>query len=153
MNSSKYITLLLSIYFYGCFAQIDDEIPQAICPLENGKVKQKKSNLRYNNMQPAGGVYILAENNNNVRAIMQGVVLNIDTIGNENRIILVKTDDYTTVYSELSHVSVKKGQRLDKGQYIGSINSKEDDPKSHLYLEVWKGINQVNPLEFYQCDK
>ena len=61
--------------------------------------------------------------------------------------ILVKHDDFFTVYSKLETVSVKKGDKLKAGQNIGTLGT-DTDGKTELHFEVWQGNQRMDPQKW-----
>ncbi len=63
--------------------------------------------------------------------------------------LMVRINDghgYYTVYGHLSHILVKKGQWVEKGDIIGRIGSSGRSTGPHLHFEVWLDGKTVNPL-------
>lgn len=53
---------------------------------------------------------------------------------------------YSTVYGHLSHILVKKGSYVRKGQIIGRVGSTGRSTGPHLHFEVWHNGKSLNPL-------
>ena len=54
---------------------------------------------------------------------------------------------YETSYSHLSVISVKKGQRVKKGQIIGKVGSTGASTGPHLHYQVWKNKRYVDAMK------
>jgi murein DD-endopeptidase MepM/ murein hydrolase activator NlpD len=55
---------------------------------------------------------------------------------------------YTALYAHLSHVSVRTGQRLRKGQRLGLAGCTGHCSGTHLHFEIERRGVPVNPLRF-----
>lgn len=97
-------------------------------------------NIEVNN----DGVDIATNKGSNARAVFDGEVMQVISIPGGNRTVLLRHGTYFTVYSNLSHVSVKKGDKVKRGQDIGRIytNSNGD---TILNFQVRSGTNKQNP--------
>ncbi len=65
-----------------------------------------------------------------------------------NLIIIDHENGYQTYYAHLSKFSVKKGDRVYKGQKIGEVGSTGRSTGPHLHFEVRKNGTPINPLNF-----
>lgn len=79
------------------------------------------------------------------RVIFKGVVTAVTDVPSLGKVVIVKHGEYFSVYSNLKEVFVKTGQKLDTRQTIGTILYNNDDGKTELHLELWKGTNKLNP--------
>lgn len=89
------------------------------------------------------GIDIAANEGSNVQTVFQGTVCRIEKIAGSYTVI-VNHGTYYTVYSYLSKVNVKLGDRLENNQVLGVIG-KNDDGKTMLHFEVCKlsGSNNI----------
>lgn len=60
--------------------------------------------------------------------------------------------DYQTLYAHLSKITVKKGQKLKRGDEIGLIGNTGLSSGPHLHYEVHKGGEPVDPVNFFFND-
>lgn len=59
---------------------------------------------------------------------------------------------YQTLYSHLSRVGVKPGQKVKRGQVIGYVGSTGLAVAPHLHYEVIKNGKKINPVNFFFND-
>lgn len=68
--------------------------------------------------------------------------------GYGNHIIVTHGDGLSTLYSHLSEIYVKSGDRVARGQVIGRMGSTGRSTGTHLHFEVRKNGVAVSPLPF-----
>lgn len=90
------------------------------------------------------GVDIATNKGVNARAVFDGEVSSIISIPGGNRTVLVKHGTYYTLYGNLSFVSVKKGDKIKRGQDIGRIYTDELG-NTTLNFQVRNGADKQNP--------
>ena len=92
------------------------------------------------------GIYIQCPKGTQARAVFDGEVTQVFTIAGSNKTVIIKHGLYRTVYSNLTKVNVKVGQKVKTKENIGTIYSDpEDGDKTELYFQVWKDRNIHNP--------
>jgi len=92
------------------------------------------------------GIYIQSPQGTKARAVFEGEVTQVFSIPGSNTTVIVKHGLYRTVYSGLSKVIVKAGDKVKAKQEIGTIYSDADeDNKTILYFQVWKDKAVQNP--------
>lgn len=99
------------------------------------------------------GVDLKSESSTDVLAAEAGEVVQLYTNNIEGTVIVIKhNDQFTSKYSSLdSNVAVKVGDKVKKGQKLGSVsNSAGEEFKSgaHLHFELLKDNNQINPNDY-----
>lgn len=92
------------------------------------------------------GVDIKTNKGASVRAVFTGRVSGVIQIVGGLYAVLINHGEYTTVYSNLSSVSVKMGQEVTTKQNIGTVAT--DEELSSMELQVWKGISKLNPVDW-----
>lgn len=90
------------------------------------------------------GLNIASSKGAKARAVFEGKVTRVIMVVDKYA-VLVQHGEYFTLYSNLQSVSVKAGDRVSTRQVIGTIKSGDDDNRSELHLEIWKGSNNMNP--------
>ncbi len=91
------------------------------------------------------GVEISATQGSTARAIFEGVVSRVITIPGGNFAVIIRHGEYLTVYSNLSEVFVRNGDRVSLRQELGVIATEAKDSKTHMNLQIWKGSDKLNP--------
>ena len=56
-----------------------------------------------------------------------------------------------TRYGHMRRLSVKKGERVERGQVIGEMGSTGRSTSTHLHYEIWFDGNTVNPYPFLKA--
>ncbi|MFL5577382.1 MAG: murein hydrolase activator EnvC family protein [Gemmatimonadaceae bacterium] len=96
------------------------------------------------------GIGIAAPAGTAVRSIAPGEVVVAEPIGTYGLTVIVQHGggDYS-VYGSLSRADVRRGQRVSKGQSVGSVGSADPDLPAHLHFEIRRGRGvAVDPLEW-----
>ena len=92
------------------------------------------------------GVYIQAPSGSLARAIFEGVVTQCFMVPGSNSAVIVKHGNYRTVYSNLTEIYVKEGDKISTKQKIGKIFvDTENDNKTELYMMLYKDKTIENP--------
>ena len=91
------------------------------------------------------GIYIQTTAGMKARAVYKGEVTSCFMVGGTYAVI-VQHGNYRSVYSNLSKLSVKQGDKVDTKQTIGVIfTDPEQDQKTELYFQIYKDRNILNP--------
>ncbi len=99
------------------------------------------SNVKINN----SGVDISTPQGSEVRVVFDGVISQIIYSPSFQSAIIVKHGSYFTVYSNLSSVTVSKGQKVSTNEVIGQVSTDGATGKSEVHFEVWKATTKMNP--------
>jgi septal ring factor EnvC (AmiA/AmiB activator) len=59
--------------------------------------------------------------------------------------VIIRHGEYLSVYSNLSDVTVKTGQKIAVKQTIGTLVYNEDEGKTSMNLQIWKGQKTMDP--------
>ena len=62
--------------------------------------------------------------------------------------VIIRHGSYYTVYSKLNQVTVSKGQKLKRGQKIGSVATGENG-SVELHFELWKDKIKLDPQKWF----
>jgi len=92
------------------------------------------------------GIDVLTKKGEMVRAVFNGTVISVRAISNTNTAIIIRHGEYFTVYSNLDKVFVKRGDKVQIKQEIGTVFTNPSDSKTELHFEIWKGRSLLNPI-------
>ena len=91
------------------------------------------------------GVKISTEEGALIRAVFEGTVSRIIDIPGAGKAVILSHGDYFSVYSNLSEVSVKRGQSVLLKEKIGTVLTKTNTKESITELQIWKGSEKMDP--------
>jgi murein hydrolase activator len=122
-------------------------------PVERGIITEKFGvhphavlrNVTVNN----NGVNIATEAGSKARVVFNGEVSRVFGITGGNMAVIVRHGQYLTVYSNLVDVTVKKGDKVNVRQNIGTVyTDPADGNKAILKFQIWKESTKLNPEEW-----
>ena len=91
------------------------------------------------------GIYLQTVAGAKARAVYKGEVTSCFMVGGTYAVI-VQHGNYRTVYSNLSKLNVKQGDKVETKQAIGTIfTDAEQDQKTELYFQIYQDRNILNP--------
>ncbi|MEM1119783.1 MAG: peptidoglycan DD-metalloendopeptidase family protein [Bacteroidota bacterium] len=118
-------------------------------PVINGLITRhfgKQNHPIHKNIQITNnGIDIRATTNNKVKAIADGLVAGSQYVPGYKNTLIVQHGNYYSVYSNLEHVGVRKGETIATGQVIGLAGQDSQDQYLEVHLEIWKGKQRLNP--------
>lgn len=92
------------------------------------------------------GIYLQTPSGSDARAVFEGEVTQCFSVPGSNQSVIVKHGNYRTVYSNLSTLYVKVGDKISTKQKIGKIfTDTENDNKTELYFMLYKDTEIQNP--------
>ncbi len=91
------------------------------------------------------GVEICATKGTQARSVFDGEVTGITVAPTGGKLVIIKHGEYLSVYCNLGDVVVKKGQKVTVKQIIGTILHDEDESKSSMNFQIWKGTKTMDP--------
>jgi murein DD-endopeptidase MepM/ murein hydrolase activator NlpD len=96
------------------------------------------------------GIDFTAPKGTPIQASGDGRILRIQNkrTGYGKNIVIDHGYGFQTLYAHLQDVEVKEGQRVKKGQRIGTIGSSGTSTAPHLHYEVHLNDNSVNPIDY-----
>jgi len=83
-----------------------------------------------------------------VRSVFGGEVTGIVDLPSSGKVVMVRHGEYLSVYANLKDVFVKKGDKVTTKQNVGTLLYDEDEGKTLLQFQIWKGQNKLNPEEW-----
>lgn len=89
------------------------------------------------------GVDIVSNPSENVRAIFDGEVAGLMHISGYNWMIILKHDEYFSVYSKLENVNISKGDKVVKNQILGKLGY-----NGEFHFEIWHLKSKLNPEQW-----
>ena len=91
------------------------------------------------------GIYLQTVADAKARAVYKGEVTSCFMV-NGTYAVIIQHGNYRTVYSNLSKLSVKQGDKVETKQALGTIfTDPEQDQKTELYFQVYKDRDILNP--------
>lgn len=91
------------------------------------------------------GIDIKTAANASVSAIYEGVVVSIFAIPSMGNAVMLKHGDFFTIYSGISNIKVRKGEKIKTNQNIGSVEKNPATGTYLLHFEVWRNKQKENP--------
>lgn len=93
-------------------------------------------------------VGITTSRGSSARAVFGGEVTGVASVPGAGKIVIIRHGEYLSVYSNLSEVLVKTGDKITIKQNIGNIAYNDDDAKTTVNLQIWKGQKILNPEDW-----
>lgn len=91
------------------------------------------------------GVEICATKGMQARAVFEGEVTSIAVSPTGGKLVIIRHGEYLSVYCNLEDVLVKTGQKVNVKQPIGVVQYNEDEDKTSMNLQIWKGQKTMDP--------
>ncbi|HSV87495.1 MAG TPA: peptidoglycan DD-metalloendopeptidase family protein [Bacteroidales bacterium] len=79
------------------------------------------------------------------RAVFDGVVSRVILVPGSFYAIIIRHGDFLTVYSHISQVAVKNGDKVNIRQEIGTVATDPGEGKTMLHFEIWRGNEKMDP--------
>jgi murein hydrolase activator len=94
-------------------------------------------------MMNNNGLEICVNKGTQARAVFDGEVTSIAISPTGGKLIIIRHGEYLSVYSNIGEVFVKQGEKVTVKQNIGTIL--EEDGKTSMNLQIWKGQKTMDP--------
>ena len=118
-------------------------------PLDQGLIVQffgKQKHRIFNEVETFNnGINIATNKNSNIRSVFDGKISRIFFIKGEGKAVLINHGEFFTVYSGLKEVFVKLGDKILAKEKIGVVLTDENNNKTELHFEIWKGYDKQDP--------
>ena len=132
----------------------------AIQPVSNNDLRRLSSYFGYRTdpyykiMKFHEGVDFSAPIGTDIYATGDGVVITAERLktGYGNQIVIDHGFGYKTMYAHLQSFKVRLGERVTRGQIIGTVGSTGKSTSPHLHYEVWKSNKPINPINYFFND-
>lgn len=112
-----------------------------VAPFGESQHKELK-HVRTNN----NGIDIQTTGGTDARAVFNGSVTRVFVVPGYNNSVIIRHGNYLTVYSNLSDVYVKAGDKVSTRQAIGKIyTDTESNNETILHFQLWKEKSKLNP--------
>lgn len=89
------------------------------------------------------GVDIVSNPSENVKSVFDGEVVGLMHISGYNWMIILKHDEYYSVYSKLENVNISKGDKVVKNQILGKLAE-----NGEFHFEIWHLKTKLNPEQW-----
>ena len=107
--------------------------------------QQQHQELKYVQVN-SSGIDIQTTPGTTARSVFNGVVTCVFVMPGYNSSVIIRHGNYLTIYSNLSEVFVKAGDKVTTRQSIGRIYSDpEENNRTVLHFQLWKETTKLNP--------
>jgi septal ring factor EnvC (AmiA/AmiB activator) len=96
-------------------------------------------------MMFSNGLEICATKGMQARAVFEGEVTGIAVSPMGGNLVIIRHGEYLSVYSNIEDVLVKTGQKVSVKQPIGTVLYDEEEGKTSMNLQIWKGQKTMDP--------
>jgi hypothetical protein len=96
------------------------------------------------------GIDFTAPRGTTIQATGDGKVIRVENkrLGYGRSVVIDHGFGYETLYAHMQSVDVKKGEKVKKGQAIGTVGSTGTSTAPHLHYEVKLNKKSVNPIDY-----
>ncbi|MGI6735867.1 MAG: M23 family metallopeptidase [Anaerovoracaceae bacterium] len=97
------------------------------------------------------GVDIAAPTGTKIHAAASGTVISAARVPSFGKRVIIrhgKEKKVYTWYNHMNRISVKKGQKVERGQVIGRVGSTGDATGPHLDFRIYRGSRSLSPLKY-----
>ncbi|WP_318641673.1 murein hydrolase activator EnvC family protein [Flavobacterium ardleyense] len=94
------------------------------------------------------GVEITTEKGAIARAVFGGEVSSVMVLSPINKIVIIQHGDFFSVYQNLNHVTVNKGDKVSLKQSIGTVNTNGETGATVIKFLISQNATYVNPQQW-----
>lgn len=137
----------------GRFRPGEREIKLSSLPLETMVMTSsfgKRIDPIYGSIKVHQGID-LKTNRSSVFSILHGEVIQVGFNSFLGNFIKTQHGKYTALYGHLTYITVKKGDKVKAGSFIGISGSTGKSTGDHLHLTIKNGDDYVHPLLFLKA--
>lgn len=121
-------------------------------PVKTGIVVKRFGTTRHpqlaNVTTYCSGVELATDKNSQARAVFNGEVMQIQKLKGANKAIFIQHGNYITVYSNLTNITVKKGDKVTTKQALGKIVTNPTTDKTILKFLIYNNTTKLNPADW-----
>ena len=147
-NLIQNLFLFLGLFFFSsCYSVQKKGFFNFQAPLKKVTLTQK---YKPNKKTPHLGIDLKAKKGTPVLSIERGKVVYVgQQFTGYGKVILIEHDSrWTSLYAHLNSFSVHLGQKVKKGEKIGTAGDTGRSTDTHLHLELFYKKRNVNPLKY-----
>ncbi|MCE2789425.1 MAG: peptidoglycan DD-metalloendopeptidase family protein [Saprospiraceae bacterium] len=132
------------------FSKLQGVLPK---PVANAKITSRFGthphptvpNIQVSN----SGVDFTLNSLQDVICVHEGEVVGLIFMPGFKNVVIVRHENYSTVYAKLDEVSVKKGQKVSRGKVLGRAGQDEEG-KREFHFELWKDKTKLDPQKWFE---
>lgn len=94
------------------------------------------------------GIDISTSKGTIARSVFEGEVTGVAVIPGAGKAVIIRHGEFLSVYSNLNEVFVKNGDKIKTKQNIGTILYDDEESKTELHIEIWKGQTKLDPEDW-----
>ena len=91
------------------------------------------------------GIDIATTDGAKARAVFEGEVASVTKLTGSNTVVILRHGEYFTVYSNLENVTVKRGDKVNTKQNLGTVHTNKTESKTELHFELLKEQSRQDP--------
>lgn len=100
-------------------------------------------------MRMHNGIDFTAKTGTPIIATGDGQIVKAERVGGYGNVVIIKHGNgYETLYGHMNRIDVKSGQKVTRGQQLGTVGSTGTSTAPHCHYEVHYHGKPVNPLSF-----